>query len=120
MPERSSCRISPIIRARPSRMSSDISAPRSLSLVPKLSFFRRSPSEKTDVSIKTFMYALPCARAYSHSHAHNQCCRTGREFLVVCDDRCTLGVQPSPFLASSGVGPLFAPLPADGHRLQDW
>src|SRR5260370_7043749 len=120
MPERSSCRTNPIIRARPSRMSSDSSATRSLSFVLRLSFFRRSARDQTDVSIKTFIYALPCARACSHSQARNQFSRTGKGFLVACDVRCTPVVQPSRFLVLSGVGPLSGPLPTDGRQLQDW
>src|ERR1035438_1539860 len=120
MPERSSCRTSAIIRARPSRMSSDKSVTRSLSFVLRLSFFRRSARDQTDVSIKTFIYAWPCARACSHSQARNQFFQTEKGFLVACDVLCTPVAQPSRFLALFDVGPPSGPLPTDGRRARDW
>ena len=61
----------------PSLICSASSAIRVFSVALKLSVFRRSARDHTEVSIRIFMHVLPYARVCNHTQAHSRSFRKG-------------------------------------------
>src|SRR5215831_2414207 len=83
IPDNNSCRIKPMMRARPSLVRSPSSLTTDRSADVKSAGFRRSARDHTEVSTRAFMFAS-AALAYSRTHRRTRSFRKAREPAAAC------------------------------------